>query len=58
MKRSKLCFCLLNKVLDENELRPEYREIVRAAVKGFEPEFGAGTDYRKIKKVYERWSDT
>ena len=54
----RLCFCLLNKVLDEEELRPEYREVVRVAVKDFEPEFGAGTDYRNIKKVHERWADT
>lgn len=53
----RLCFCLLRKVLDEDELRPEYREVVRAAVKDFEADFGAGTDYRNIKKVHERWAD-
>lgn len=53
----RLCFCLLKKVLDEDELRPEYREIVRLAVNDFESEFGTGTDYRNIKKVYDRWSD-
>ena len=53
----RLCFCLLRGLLEEEELRAEYREVINAAVKDFAGKFNTGTEYRNVKKVYEKWAD-
>jgi len=50
------CFCFLNGLLSEEELRPDYRDLIENAVKKDFPEkFVTGTNLRNIVKVYERW---
>lgn len=53
----RLCFCVIKKLLDDDEMRLEYRDIIRRAVTDFQEDFHTGTSYRNIKKVYERWAD-
>ena len=53
----RLCFCFHKGLLNEDELRSEYREVISLAVKDFADEFNTGTPYRNIKKVYEKWAD-
>lgn len=53
----RLCFCVIKKLLDDDEMRLEYRDIIRRAVTDFQEDFHTGTSYRNIKKVYESWAD-
>jgi len=53
----RLCFCVNKELLDAEDMRLEYRDIIKAAVNDFPEDFGMGTTYRNIKKVYELWAD-
>ncbi|MGA9755553.1 MAG: hypothetical protein WBV23_10475 [Desulfobaccales bacterium] len=54
----RLCYCLDRGLLNEDELRSEYRDVINAAIKDFKTDFQTGTPYRNIKKIYERWAET
>lgn len=54
----RLCYSLDKELLSEEELRSEYRDVIRRAINDFEDEFKTGTPYRNIKKIYEKWADT
>ncbi|MBC6907072.1 hypothetical protein DWB84_16625 [Saccharophagus sp. K07] len=53
----RLCFCVLKSLLDSEDMRLEYREIINSAVKDFSEDFHTATPYRNVKKVYEQWAD-
>lgn len=53
----RLCFCVIKNLLDDNEMRLEYRDIINRAVTDFKEDFHTGTSYRNIKKVFESWAD-
>lgn len=53
----RFCFCVLKGLLQDEDMRLEYREIIKTAIKDFSDDFGTGTPYRNIKKVYEKWAD-
>lgn len=53
----RLCFCVLKGLLQENDMRLEYRDTIKSAIKDFSDDFGPGTSYRNITKVYENWAD-
>jgi uncharacterized membrane protein YfbV (UPF0208 family) len=54
----RLCFCILRGKFSEDELRADYREVIRRAITDFKDDFGTGTAFRNVRKVYERWADT
>jgi hypothetical protein len=54
----RLCYCIDRGLLDESEMRPEYRDYVTSIVREFKSEFDTGTVYRNIVKVYEKWADS
>lgn len=53
----RLCFCVLKSLLSDEDMRLEYRDTIKSAVTDFKEDFGMGTPYRNIKKVYEKWAD-
>ncbi|CAK2647219.1 DUF4760 domain-containing protein [Vibrio crassostreae] len=53
----RLCFCVNKELLDAEDMRLEYRDIIKAAVTDFPDDFTMATTYRNIKKVYESWAD-
>ena len=53
----RFCFCVRKGLLQDEDMRLEYREIITAAIKDFPDDFGKGTPYRNISKVYEDWAD-
>lgn len=53
----RLCFCVNKELLDAEDMRLEYRDIIKAAVNDFPEDFTMATTYRNIKKVYESWAD-
>lgn len=53
----RLCFCILKELFHGEDMRLEYREIIKAAIKDFSSDFETGTPYRNITKVYESWAD-
>ena len=53
----RLCFCILKELFQGEDMRLEYREIIKSAIKDFSSDFGTGTPYRNITKVYENWAD-
>ncbi|MGR2821686.1 hypothetical protein ABMX69_10995 [Vibrio vulnificus] len=53
----RLCFCVNKDLLNSEDMRLEYRDIINRAVSDFEDDFGLSTPYRNIKKVYESWAD-
>jgi len=53
----RLCFCVLKGLLQDDDMRLEYRDIIKSALKDFPEDFGTGTSYRNINKVYEKWAD-
>ena len=53
----RLCFCLNKGFLIEEDLRAEYRDIITRAVNDFPDDFKTNTQYRNVKKIYEKWAD-
>lgn len=54
----RLCFCIQKGYVDENEYRPEYRDMIRDTVREFEVYFGAGSPYNHIKQINDRWKES
>ncbi|WP_412521892.1 hypothetical protein [Shewanella algae] len=53
----RLCFCVLKGLLQDDDMRLEYRDIIKSAITDFPEDFSTGTAYRNINKVYDRWAD-
>lgn len=54
----RLCFCIQKGYVDENEYRPEYRNMIHDTVKTFEASFGASSPYNHIKQINEKWQES
>ncbi len=52
----RLCFCVENGYLTDDEIRLEYRDIIHKALQDHPNEFQAASPYRNIKRVHERWA--
>lgn len=53
----RLCFCIQKGYVDENEYRPEYRDMIKDTVKQYESDFGPGSAYNHIKQINEKWKE-
>lgn len=53
----RFCFCVQKGLLQDDDMRLEYRDIIKSAIKDFPEDFGTATPFRNIKKVYEKWAD-
>jgi len=54
----RLCFCILKGKFSEDELRSDYRDVVRRAIEDFPNSFQAATPFRNILKIHNRWADS
>jgi hypothetical protein len=54
----RLCFCILWNKFSENELRSEYRDVVRTTLLDFKDHFHAGTDFKNIVKIHRKWASS
>jgi len=53
----RLCFCVLRDLFHDDDIRLEYRDVIRAALTDFASDFGDASPYRNIRKVHNRWAD-
>ncbi len=53
----RLCFCIQKGYVDENEYRPEYRDMIKDTVKSFESDFRPGSPYNHIKQINDKWRE-
>lgn len=53
----RLASSVLNGSFPEREMKQDYREYITDVVRNFPDEFRAGTSYRKILKLHEKWQD-
>lgn len=53
----RLCFCIQKGYVDENEYRPEYRDMIKDTIKSFESDFGPGSPYNHIKQINDKWKE-
>lgn len=53
----RLCFCVRKDLLNSEDMRLEYRDIINRAVNDFKDDFAINTPYRNIKNIYESWAE-
>jgi hypothetical protein len=53
----RLASSILRGHFPDDEMRLDYREVFTEVVRNFQEDFGTGTRYRKIVKLYNRWQD-
>lgn len=53
----RLASSVLNGNFPEKEMKQDYREYITDVVRAFPDKFKAGTSYRKILKLHEKWQD-
>lgn len=51
----RLCFAVKKGLLDDDDMRRDYRDMIKEVMRDFAGDFGAATPYRHIKAVYEAW---
>ncbi len=54
----RLAALVLGCYFPEDEMRRDYHEALRQIIKEFPTDFAAGTPYRKMLKLHERWQDS
>lgn len=54
----RLCFCVLRNKFSEDELRADYRDVVRRAIDDSPDRFTASSPFRNILKLHDKWADT
>jgi len=54
----RLCFCVLRNKFSEDELRADYRDVVKRAIEDFPGQFTAASPFRNILKLHNKWADT
>lgn len=54
----RLASCILHGRFDESEMKADYRDFISNTVKVHKDDFHAGTSYRKILKLHEKWADS
>ncbi len=53
----RLCFCIIKSLLSDEDMRLEYRDTIKSAMRDFSEDFTPGSPYRNISKIYEKWAD-
>lgn len=53
----RLCFCVQKNFLPTDDIRREYKEVIKSAMNDFKDDFGPTSHYRNIKKIYEEWQE-
>lgn len=53
----RLCFCILRGKFSDDELRADYRDVVKTAIEDFPDQFRAASPFRNILKIHDRWAD-
>ena len=53
----RLCYFVINKKLDENDFRLEYRDMLFDTIQSDNNTFGTGTKYRNMVKLFNNWKD-
>jgi hypothetical protein len=48
---------VLNGQFPQSELKQDYQELIKETIRGFPADFAAGTSYRKIVKLHDKWED-
>lgn len=54
----RLCFCILKKYFDNDEMKIEYRHVIQQAVDSNPDRFTSSTKHRNITKIYDKWADS
>lgn len=54
----RLCFCILRGKFSDDELRADYRDVIKRAIEDFPDQFKAASPFRNILKIHNRWADT
>jgi hypothetical protein len=53
----RLCFFILKRCFNEEDFRLEYRNMLFQTIENDEPEFGVGSPYQNMVKLYRQWKD-
>jgi len=53
----RLSSLVLNGQFSQSELKQDYQDLIKETIRAFQPDFGAGTRYRKIVKLHNKWED-
>ncbi|MEJ1960957.1 MAG: hypothetical protein WDO56_05175 [Gammaproteobacteria bacterium] len=53
----RLASSILNAHFPDSEMKQDYHEALTEVIRAFPDDFGTGTRYRKIVKLYNRWQD-
>jgi hypothetical protein len=54
----RLCFCVLRNKFSDDELRSDYRDVVKQAIVDSPEQFGAASSFRNILKLHNKWADS
>jgi hypothetical protein len=54
----RLCFCILRGKFSDDELRADYRDVVKRAIEDFPDRFTAASPFRNILKIHAKWADS
>lgn len=53
----RLASMILNGQFPEKELKQDYRDLFKEIIRTFPADFSAGTHYRKVLKLHDKWED-
>jgi hypothetical protein len=48
---------VLNGQFSQRELKQDYQDVLKELIRAFPDDFNAGTRYRKVVKLYNKWED-
>lgn len=48
---------VLNGQFPQHELKQDYQDLIKDTIRTFLADFNAGTRYRKVVKLHEKWED-
>ena len=48
---------VLNEQFPQSELKQDYQDILKEIIRAFPDDFNAGTRFRKVVKLYNKWED-
>jgi hypothetical protein len=54
----RLCFCILRGKFSDDELRADYRDVVKRAIEDFPTHFTAASPFRNVLKIHNKWADS
>jgi hypothetical protein len=53
----RLASMVLNGQFSQEELKQDYRDVIKETIRKYSTDFGPGTPYRKVMKLYDKWED-